>query len=699
MDLKKELTLRAMIVYVFVIFFGIAIMSRIAYLQFVEGDMWAQKARTYSQKDQVVEARRGDILAWDGRLLASSVPYYDIYFDTHAENVTDDLFRHKVDSLAWGLSVILGTKSEHEFRQYLVSGRINKRRYLPIKRNATYLQMKKITQLPIFREGKNKGGLIIEPKDKRTKPFVDLASRTIGYLVENQAGDKVGFVGLERSYENVLRGRNGMRLMQKLSGGNWMPVNNGQQIEPVDGQSLVTSLDVSLQDVAHNALLRALSRNEAKSGCAILMETATGEIRAAVNLELGTEGSYHESFNFAVGGLSEPGSTFKMISLMVALEEGVVKLDDSVDIEDGSTMFFDRRMKDSHPVGGIITVRKAFEISSNVGISKIINEHYYHRKQYFANKLYQMGINAKLGVDMVGEPEPDFKDVKKWSGTTLPWMSIGYELQLTPLQILAFYNAIANNGKMVMPHYVTAIKDNGKIVKEFGTTVLNPQICSSSTIKMARELLEGVVQNGTAKNIRSANYTIAGKTGTSQVDYGNKAQSLKHQASFVGYFPAENPRYSCIVIVADPTKGRIYGGDVAAPVFKEIADKVYASNLELAHESQKLVPIVSVPYCRNGFRNDVEEIIDELDLPVTENKLASDWVFTVTKDSVLGIGDRGIDSRFVPNVMGMGLRDAIFLLENAGLRVTAVGAGAVRRQSQRAGQLIVKGSHILIELG
>ena len=698
MDLKKELTLRAMIAYVGMIFFGLAIMSRIAYLQFVEGDMWAQKARSYSQRDQVVEARRGDILAHDGRLLASSVPFYDLYFDTHAEAITDELFRTKIDSLSWGLATVLGTKTEREFRQYLVSGRINKRRYLPIKRNATYIEMKKISHMPIFREGKYKGGLIIEPKDKRTKPFVELASRSIGYMVENNAGEKVGFVGLERSYEHILRGRKGIRLMQKLSGGNWMPVNNGQQVDPIDGQSLVTSLDVSLQDVAHSALLRALVRNEAKSGCAVLMETKTGEIRAAVNLELGEEGSYHESFNFAVGGLSEPGSTFKLISLLVALEEGVVKLDDSVDTENGSTMFFDRKMKDSHPQGGIITVRKAFEISSNVGISKIINEHYYHRKQYFANKLYQMGVNVKLGVDLIGEPEPDLKDVKKWSGTTLPWMSIGYEVQLTPLQILAFYNAIANDGKMVKPHFVKAVQVNGKIVKTYGTEVLHPMICSKATVKMAQELLEGVVQNVTARNIKSANYRIAGKTGTSQVDYG-KAQALKHQASFVGYFPADNPRYSCIVIVADPTKGRIYGGDVAAPVFKEIADKVYASNLELALESQKLVPQKSVPYCRNGFRNDLQTIFDVLDLPVKENNLMTDWVFTTSQDSLIGIGNRSIDSRYVPNVKGMGLRDALFLLENAGMRVTAIGVGAVRKQSIEPGAPIVKGKHIIIELG
>ncbi len=699
MDLKKELTLRAMIAYVGMIFFGLAIMSRVAYLQFVEGEMWANKARTYSQRDQVVEARRGDILANDGRLLASSVPFYDLYFDTYAEAITDELFRAKVDSLAWGLSKVLGSKTEREYRQYLFSARINKRRYLPIKRNATYLQMKKISHMPIFREGKYKGGLIIEPMDKRTKPFVELASRSIGYLIENQAGEKVGFIGLERSYEHILHGRRGIRLMQKLSGGNWMPVNNGQQVDPIDGQSLVTSLDVSLQDVAHSALLSALRRNEAKSGCAILMETKTGEIRASVNLEQGEEGDYHESFNFAVAGLSEPGSTFKLISLLVALEEGVVKLDDSVDTEDGSTMFFDRKMKDSHPLGGVITVRKAFEMSSNVGISKIINEHYYHRKQYFANKLYQMGVNAKLGVDMVGEPDPDLKDVKKWSGTTLPWMSIGYEVQLTPLQILAFYNAIANDGKMVRPRFVKAIQENGKIVKEYGTEVIHPMICSRATVKMAKELLEGVVQNGTARNIKSANYRIAGKTGTSQVDYGNKEHALKHQASFVGYFPADNPRYSCIVIVADPTKGRIYGSDVAAPVFKEIADKVYASNLELALESQKLTPFVSVPYCRNGFRNDLDEIFDELELPVVENKIVSDWVFTTSQDSIIGMGNRPVDSRFVPNVKGMGLRDALFILENAGLRVTCIGAGAVRKQSIEPGEPIVKGKHIIIELG
>jgi len=700
MNLKKEITVRALVVYFGAIFFALAVLGRIVFLQIVEGDKWAKKARTFSQKDIIIEPRRGDILAMDGRLLASSVPYYDIFFDAKTEAITDELFKNNVDSLALGLSKILKNKTAREYRESLITARLQGRRYMMIKRDVTYLQLKKIQKLPIFRRGKYKGGLIVEAKDKRNRPFQKLAQRTIGYQILNNSGKKVGYVGLERTFEPVLRGREGVCLMQRLSGGNWMPINNGQQVDPIDGKSVVTTIDVNLQDVAHNALLKALKKNEAQSGCAVLMETATGEVRAIVNLQLNKKGDdYNEAFNFAVGTRSEPGSTFKLISLLVALEEGLVDLDDSVDIEDGTTMYFDRKMKDSHQEGGVITVREAFERSSNVGISKIINQYYFNRKQDFANKLYQMRVNSKLGVDIVGEPDPDIKDPQDWSGTSLAWMSIGYELQLTPLQILAFYNAIANGGQMVKPRFARAIQENGTIVKRFKKEVLHPMICSESVLESAHSLLEGVVERGTARSIKTGNYGIAGKTGTSQIGYWNKDAKIRHQASFVGYFPSDAPRYSCIVVIANPTKGRIYGSDVAAPVFREIADKVYASNLDLAWASQSNKKQLTVPYCRNGYRSDLESVLSDLKLPYKGEKVTSDWIVTANKDSLVEIDNRIVDLRVVPNVKGMGLRDAMFLLERAGLKVTPIGAGAVRNQSVVAGTPVTKGREIIIELG
>jgi cell division protein FtsI (penicillin-binding protein 3) len=700
MDLRKEMTVRSLVVYVGAIMFGLAIIGRIVYLQVVEAESLAKKARSFSQKDITIKPRRGDILAIDGRLLASSVPYYDIYWDSRADYITDAYFNSNVDSLALGLSAALKNRSRREYRQYLSAARINGRRYLPIKRNATYLELKKIQDLPIFRDGKFKGGLIVEHKDKRTKPFVDLASRTIGFLVEQPNREKKGFVGIERAYEQQLKGREGVRLMQRLSGGGWMPINNGQQVDAIDGLSVVSTIDINLQDVAHNALLRVLKKNHAESGCAVLMETATGEVRAIVNLKLGKSGQrYYEDHNDAIGTLSEPGSTFKLASLLVAIDEGVVRLHDSIDIEDGTTRFFDRIMRDNYQKGGVITVREAFELSSNVAISKIINQHYFNRKQYFANKLFQMGASSKLGIDLIGEPAPDIKDVSKWSGTSLAWMSIGYEVQLTPMQILAFYNAIANDGRMVKPKFVKGLQESGNWVHEFPTEVIRQSICSKNSVAIAKELLEGVVERGTARNIYTKNYRIAGKTGTSQVGYGSKASKMSHQASFVGFFPADRPKYSCIVVVANPQRGHIYGSDVAAPVFREIADKVYASNLELAWEGQHKLGKIQAPFCRNGNAYDLMEILSILDISYSQPDYGTDWVATTNRDSLVAITPRRLAGGTVPNVAGMGLRDAMYLLENAGLKVTPIGIGAVRKQSIEPGSRVQKGRQIIIELG
>ncbi len=435
--------------------------------------------------------------------------------------------------------------------------------------------------LPIFKEGRYKGGMIAEVESKRELPHESLASRTIGNLNKGASGN---VVGLEGAYDTELTGVNGSILKQRLTGGAWMPVHDENYIEPRDGNDIITTIDIELQDVAESALFSQLSRHGAHHGTAILMEVKTGDIKAISNLRIEDDGDYHESYNYAVGESTEPGSTFKLPAFMVALEDGVISLEDSISTGDGTVRYYDKTIRDSHRGGyGTITARTVFENSSNVGTAMIINENYKGRPGDFVDRLYSMGLNDKVGIEIKGEGSPliRYPGDKYWSGISLPMMSHGYEVQQTPLQILTFYNAVANDGRMMKPRLVKEIRYHGQQVEEFSPRVLKSSICSKATIEKAHELLEGVVERGTATNLRNDTYKIAGKTGTAQIandKYGYKQDGrVSYQASFVGYFPADNPVYSCIVVVNAPTNSIYYGNLVAGPVFKEIADKVYSS--------------------------------------------------------------------------------------------------------------------------
>lgn len=704
MNIKKQIVGRFFVVYAGILLFGVAIILRILHLQFIERATWEEKVFEYSQKDIIIKPKRGDIFAVDGSLLASSVPFYHVYFDTQVPGLDNKTFYSKIDSLAFGLSQIFKDRSMFDYKHRITSGRERKSRYLLIKRNCTHNQLLQVKELPIFRRGRYKGGIIVETDDKRKKLRDDLASRIIGRLGESRDGELVGKIGLEEAYESVLRGQEGHGLMQRLSGGNWMPVEGEYQMEPVDGMSLVTTIDVNIQDITHNALMKSLKANNANYGVAIVMEVETGEVRAITNLSYSAQfDRYIEDYNYAIAAKEEPGSTFKLPAIMVALEDGVISLDDSVDTEGGKKKYYKSWMKDSHVGGyGVVTVRSAFEKSSNVGISKVITRNYFENERGFVDKLFSMNLNNKLGIEIKGEGKPYIKDPsdKTWSGTTLPWMSIGYSVQLTPLQILTFYNAVANDGEMVKPKFVKHFVKDGKIEKTFEKEVIIASICSKSTIEKAQELLKGVVERGTATLLKTDDYTCAGKTGTTQLNYGKPDAKIEYQASFVGYFPADEPKYSCIVVVNRPKNGKYYGGDVAAPVFKEIADKLYATDLNF--QPQKLLAEkikVSAPYSRNGHKDDLIEAFKILDIPVVDNDPTAEWVVTQNKDSIVKLDRRTIDSNIVPNVKGMGLRDALFLLENVGLKVNVVGTGIVARQTIEAGSRVKKGAEISIILG
>jgi cell division protein FtsI (penicillin-binding protein 3) len=703
-NIRKDLIWRVNFIYFIMLIFAFSIIGRILYLQIIEKDKWELKAQEFTRKDIVIEPNRGDILSSDGKLLVSSVPYYDIRMDLNSSALSSEVFDNNIDSLAWNLSNLFRDLSKKEYKRRIVSARKMGSRYFLLKRNVSYLDLKKLKTFPIFRLGKYKGGFIIIQKNKRIKPFGQMASRTLGYLIENNKGERIGSVGVEGAYNKELKGLEGIKLMQKLSGNVWMEIDGGVQVEPEDGQDIISTIDVKMQDVTYEALLKQLIDHDAQHGTAIIMEVATGHIKAISNLEKGKNGTYQEYYNYAIGESSEPGSTFKLASIIVALEDGLIDINDSVDTENGKIKYFDRVMQDSHEDLGVITIKKAFEESSNVGISKIIYKNYKNNPKKFVQRLYEMNLNQKLGLSLKGEGSPFIKypGDKLWSGVSLPWMSIGYEIQITPMQILTFYNAVANNGEMVKPLFVKEILYHGKSIKKFEKEIINPKICSQSTLEKVHELLEGVVLEGTAKIIKNDNYSIAGKTGTAQVAKRNKGYvdaegGKSHQASFVGYFPADNPKYSCIVVVNSPSKSSIYGSQVAAPVFKKIADKIYATNLEMDDKSN--THINTVPYTLKGNIDDLENIFSSLNIPY-KKLISNDWVSTINAGNLVSFGkiDYINSSSLIPDLKGMGLKDVLYILENKGLKVRAEGYGNVAWQSMPAGSKINEGDNIIVLL-
>ncbi len=703
MSLKEDILWRVALVYVGIVVFAVMIIGKLLYIQFAEGSAWQEKASRMTIRDITIEPNRGDIYASGNRLLATSMPYYEIRLDLRAAGLTDRLFNNNIDSLCIALAQMFRDKSAPAYRSELVKARQEGKRFHLLQRRVSYDQLKELKKFPLFRLGRNTGGLIVIQDNQRIQPHSNLASRTIGYTTKGESGN---VVGIEGAYDHYLRGVVGLKLMQRISGNAWMPVNDRNEVEPRDGIDVVTTIDIDIQDVATNALMRQLQAHRAHHGTAILMEVQTGDIKAIANLERNSRGAYSETYNYALGESTEPGSTFKLMSLMTALEDGYINLEDTIDTGNGEIYFYDQRISDVRRGGyGKITVQEVFEMSSNVGIAKIIDQFYGEREKDFINHLYRMNLNEKTGVEIRGEGAPDIKypGDKFWSGISLPMMSIGYEVRMTPLQILAFYNAIANNGKMVKPRFVSALQYHGNIVEEFPVEVINPSVGSASTIKSARKILEGVVESGTAINLSNANYKIAGKTGTAQIaneKYGYKMNSLvSHQATFVGYFPADNPRYSCIVVVNSPSNNVYYGNLVAGPIFREIADKVYATSLDM-HEPVTTEGIITYdpPFSKSGNKPDLARVFRHFKVPYNDNGMTTDWVSTARLDSVVDLRERTIMPEFVPDVVDMTLMDALYLLENNGLQVEAKGRGKVNSQSLQPGTLTRPGQKIVLEM-
>jgi cell division protein FtsI (penicillin-binding protein 3) len=701
MAVRDEIVWRSGIVYFTIALLAAALLTRILILQFVQRGKWSDMSEKFVYKTAEVPANRGDILTNDGRLLASSVPYYTIYMDTRSTGMSGSTWSNGISGLSAGLARLVGERSAAGWKSAITEARRKGDRYFLIKRKVDYATLKQLKALPIFREGQYKGGMVAQVENKRILPNSDMAARTIGYLNLGNEGNEVG---VEGAFDKDLAGKNGVAVKQRLTGGEWITVDGPNSVESRDGNDVITTLDIDLQDVATSALMKQLLRNNADHGCAVLMEVETGDIKAIANLELGKNGNYYETYNYAVGESTEPGSTFKLPVMMAALEDGVIDTGDVVDTGTGSVKFYNKIIRDTKEGGnGKISVTEVFEKSSNVGTSKLIYEHYKDNPKDFVNRLYAMKLNEKLNIQLKGEGTPliRYPGDKLWSGLSLPMMSHGYEVQMTPLQILTFYNAVANDGRMMRPRFVTAILRNGSVIKSFQTEVIINSIASRSTIRKAKRMMEGVVQNGTAMNLKNANYDIAGKTGTAQIakdKYGYRQDArISYQASFVGYFPAENPLYSCIVVVNAPSNGVYYGNLVAGTVFREISDKVYATSFFSDYKADREEIKPDAPEAGNGFRDDIDEVLSNL--KVRYRRTAdNDWVTTRENGDTIRLAGVKVEDGVVPDVRGMSLRDAVYLLENSGLRVRYTGKGRVRRQSPEHGARSFEGATVSLEM-
>lgn len=702
MSIKKDILVRVALVYLIFVLLGVAIITKIIYIQVVEGNKWREMSKTITFKDITIEPNRGDIFSYDGRVLATSVPYFEIRMDLKAAGLTNDVFGEKIDSLSMCLSKFYGDKSSKAYRSELINARKTGRskRFFPIgDREINYVELQKVKRFPLFRLGLNKGGFIPVQVNRRILPHQTLAQRTIGNVNEGGVA-----VGIEGAYDYVLKGKTGISLLQRVPGNIWVDVNSPNQVDPEDGLDVITTLDVDLQDLAENALHKQLEKHGAGWGTVILMEVKTGEIKAIANLKRDEEGVYSEAYNYAIGESAEPGSTFKIASLIALLEDGYIKLDDMINTGNGKMQIHDRTLTDADEKGhGKLTAKQVFELSSNIGVAKMVMKYYTGKEESFIDRLYKMKLNQPLNLEIQGEVAPYIKypHDKFWSGLSLPMMSIGYEVKITPLQLLAFYNAIANDGTMVKPHLIKALLKHGETIQTFGTDVICSSICSGSTLKKVHEVLEGVVEEGTATNLRNPRYKIAGKTGTAQIakgKHGYKNGGVSYRASFVGYFPADDPKYSCIVVVNSPSKSVYYGNVVAGPIFKEISDKVYATSSEWFPTVKSDAELTDMPSSKGGYKKHIEEVLDELDIPIKDKSKKSNWVSVIRTDEDVELNDKTMIKNLVPDVKGMCIKDALFLLENAGLRVSVKGKGTVKSQSIAAGSKAGRGQSILLEM-
>ncbi|ATP57338.1 cell division protein [Pedobacter ginsengisoli] len=697
MNIRANILLRVYLSFGLIVLFAVAVLIRLCDVQFVEGHKWRAMADSLSTKYINVEAARGNIYSNDGSLLATSIPEYELRMDMYAGGIADnEVFDGKVDSLALRLSQFFKDKTPKEYSRYLRTARRDSARYLLIKRKVGYQELKEIRTFPLYNVGKYTGGLIAVQQNKRIKPFKYLAARTIGYKNENVANG----VGLEGAYGEYINGESGKRLVQRISGGVWMPVNDEAEVAPKEGADIISTIDINMQDLAQSALEKQLKISDADHGTVILMEVTTGEVRAVANYTRVKEGVYEEKFNYAIGGSQDPGSTFKLASYMALLEDNKVDTNTMVATGDGTYRIPGHTIKDSHGGIGTVTVMKAFEQSANTAVAKLVNAAYQDNPSQFTDHLYDIHMNERLGLQIPGETKPVIKNpsFKSWNkNMTLPQMAYGYEMQITPLQMLTFYNAIANDGKYIAPIFVKEIRRLGNPIQQFSARVISDRVCSEKTVKKLQAMLESVVTKGTGKLMGSPLYRVAGKTGTAQVADGNRGYKAKksYQASFCGYFPADKPKYSIMVAINGPKNG-YYGAAVAGPVFKEIADRIYASDMEMYNDiPNHLVGNTKAPEAKAGESKAVKKIYKSLGIKAL---YADKSVSGIDTNNGVPYEELATVKGVMPDVKGMGLKDALYLLGNAGLKTRVKGGGKVVAQSIPAGNRIGRGLLVQLEL-
>lgn len=661
-DNDKKISYRIYMVAFAIFVFAILITVKLTNIQWVDGDYYRQLAKDRTVKNFTIPANRGNVYSADGSLLATSIPNYTVRFDALAP--TDENLKLYLAPLCDSLSVMLGKSSDY-YHSQLRKARSNKNRYFLVARKLSYTEYMRLKSFPLFNLGAYKGGIITEQKTVREHPIGKIAERTIGYERIDHKGENLE-VGIEGAFAKYLNGKDGRRLMQKIAKNQWKPISDVNEVEPIDGYDIISTIDVYIQDIAHHALLKQLEYYEADHGCVVVMETKTGYIKAISNLGRKEDGTYYETINYAVAESQEPGSTFKLPVLMALLEDKKVDTSKVYDTRGGSIPFAGGNVKDSNGKGyGKVSLARGFELSSNTVMALAVSESYKDNPKEFVQRLNSFGLNGKLGVALKGEARPTIPQPGDgiWSRATMPRMSFGYGVSMTPLQTLTFYNAIANNGEMVRPLFVQEIKEWDRTIKKFDKEVINPKICSQGTIDQVKAIMENVVKRGTGSKLYSPNFSMAGKTGTAQVNYG-KGDGMYYSSSFAGYFPADNPQYSCIVVIHKPSVNKgYYGADVSGPVFKRIAQKIYTDA---------------------PSTNRVKQLDGKLK--------KQEQLYAAYYDKAQKAGDT------VPNIVGMSGMDAVALLGNMGLKVQVIGMGKVKKQSLKPGQAVTKNQTIILEL-
>jgi len=702
MDVKKDITWRVNLSFIVIAIISVAILGKAFYIQQVQGVYWRGLSDSLHQKIEEVDAERGTIYSEDGQMLSTSIPQFDVYIDFGAEGLREKSgkrFRENLDSLSIGLNSLFKDKSVGEYKQMLQQGYKEQNRYFELRKNMSFREYQTLKKLPLVKLGRNKSGFIAEDRTVRLNPYKLLAYRTVGLDRENAQK-----IGLEQTYDSLLKGRSGKRLVRYIAGGVSVPVED-YEIEPESGKDIVTTLDVFVQEVTENALMKMMIKNEAEHGCAMVMETKTGKIKAIANLGKRPDGTYFEDYNYAINP-TEPGSTFKLATMIALLEDKKVSLNSNVNLQGGTWQINGETVYDSEQHGrNDVTVKQAFELSSNVGMAKLAFNSYGSAPSQFIRHLHLLKMDTLTGIDITGERKPVIyrPGSRNWSATTLPWMAFGYNLTVTPLQTLMLYNAVANNGKMMKPYLLNAVKDEGKTLKEFEPTVVAEKICSDETLRQLKECLEGVCTEGTAKELfKKSAYKVAGKTGTALVADGNRGYADKiYQSSFAGFFPAENPQYTIVVVIKNkPHAAVFYGGSVAGPVFKEISDRLYTSYVrEATFNTVQNRKIDSSFYSYIGMKNDVQQVMNKLQMRNGNVDARGDeWVNVNGSNASVSLSKRLVSTSSMPQLKGMGLKDAVIVCENAGLKVNVKGKGKVANQSITAGQGIAKGQMINIEL-